>query len=222
MTRWKQLGSGAKWTEVRKMIDKNAFKAKVEKQGNIVAISVKGDGSCSWLNMYLDCDNGQMTCDSDVGSYAYHWGRGFDTTGNFARFCCGWLGDEHWLLRKCVGENHVPLSFEYDATVESLRQAFAEYWDEEDLDTIGFKDAINEAIGYSDNKVAWMVAFKSAADRLGVDLPEEWYECVSEDYTPMQKRFAEICGEIIVPALRERLDGGADTNVPTNGGADNA
>lgn len=189
------------------MINKNAFHAKVEKQGSIVAIRVEGNFSCLWLNMYLDCDMGQMTCDSDIGSYAYHWGR--DTNKDFVRFCCNWLADEHWLLRKCVGEKHVPLSFEYAATVENLRRAYAEYCDDEDFIMEYFESAIEDAEGYSDDKVAWMVAFRSAADRLGVDLPEEWYECVSEDYTPMQKRFAEICREIIVPALRDFLNGGA-------------
>lgn len=185
------------------MINKNAFRAKVEKQGDIIVIRVAGDGSCLWLNMYLDCKDGQMTCDSDIGSYTYRWGRRCVAENDFLGFCIHWLANDDWLLRKCVGEQHVPLSFEYDETVKNLRQAYAEYWGEEDFDDADINDAIDEAIGYNDEKDAWMVAFKSAANRLDVELPEQWYECVVEDYTPWQKRFAEICRKIIVPALRE-------------------
>lgn len=192
------------------MINKNAFHAKVEKQGNVVVISVRGDSCCLWLNMYLDCDMGQMTCDSDIGSYAYHWGGGCGVKKNFFRFCCEWLGNKHWLLRKCVDERHGRFAFEYDTTVENLRQAYKDYCDGEESSMEDFESAIEDAEGYSDDRVAWTVAFRSAAYRLGVDLPEEWYECIVEDYTPCQKRFAEICREVIVPELHKWLDGGVD------------
>lgn len=202
------------------MINKNAFKAKVEKQGNIVAIRVAGNSSCLWLNMYLDCDNGQMTCDSDVGSYAYSWGGGYGVKRNFLRFCCKWLGDKHWLLRKCVDERNGRLAFEYEATIKSLRQDYEYYCDGEEPSMEDFERAIEEAQGYNDDSVAWTLAFHFAAYSLGVDLPEEWYECIRCDYTPCQKRFAEICREVIVPELRKWVDGGTDTNVPTNGGVE--
>lgn len=192
------------------MINKNAFHAKVKEQGNVVVIYIAGDGSCLWLNMYLDCDDCQMTCDSDVGFYAYHWGHQCNTGKDFIQFCTRWLANENWLLRKCIGEQNVPMKFEYDATVKSLRQAYAECCGGEELYTTDLEDALNEAVSYSDDKETWMTALQIAADRRYIALPAEWWECVSQDYTPRQKRFAEICREIIAPALREWLDGGED------------
>ena len=50
------------------MIDKSRWKTRVEKQGNIIAIYFTGGGECLWLNMYLDTEHWQMTCDSDIGA----------------------------------------------------------------------------------------------------------------------------------------------------------
>lgn len=197
------------------MINKNAFKAKVEKQGNIVVIRVAGDGSCLWLNMYLDCDNGQLTCDSDSGSYAYHWGRGYDTSEIFPVFCCRWLANEEWLLRKCIREQHIPLVFNAAKTEENLRRQYADYHGIEypnnyDYGQNDLEEALEEASSCSDRVDAWVTAFESSVDRTSVDLPVEWHECIAEDYTPQQKRFAEICREIIAPALKQFCEyGGA-------------
>lgn len=103
------------------MINKSAFKAKVEKQGSIVAIRVTGDGSCLWLNMYLDTAECQMTCDSDIGSYAYHWGKE-SAKFDFVNFCLCWLANEEWLLRKCVGKQGIPLSFWQKRFAEICRE----------------------------------------------------------------------------------------------------
>ena len=48
--------------------------------------------------------------------------------------------------------------------------------------------------------------------RRGVELPEEWWTCIVEDYTPRQKRFAEICREVIVPELKRLIEGGAEND----------
>ena len=45
-----------------------------------------------------------------------------------------------------------------------------------------------------------------AADIQRVDLPDEWWDCMVERYTPWQKRFAEICREVIVPAIRAMVE----------------
>lgn len=47
------------------------------------------------------------------------------------------------------------------------------------------------------------MALNVAADAYGIDLPEEWWNCLEEDYTPWQMRFAEICKEVIVPAIQK-------------------
>lgn len=54
------------------MIDKSLCKAKAERYGNLIVVRMTGCGDCLWMNMYLDGDVGQMTCDSDIGSYAYY------------------------------------------------------------------------------------------------------------------------------------------------------
>lgn len=61
--------------EVRKMVDKSQRKATAEQHGDLVVIRMKGGPDCLWLNMYLDTKEKQMTCDSDIGFYAYHWGK---------------------------------------------------------------------------------------------------------------------------------------------------
>lgn len=184
------------------MIDKSKRMAKVEQHGNVVVVRMKGGPDCLWLNMYLDTVDWQMTCDSDIGFYAYHWGPhtgGKDET--FVEFCCRWLYDEEWLLRKCIGERHVEKRFDLKKTVENLRTMIHEDTDGEDEDNLEY--ALETAEGYSDDCRGWAAAFSVAADHEMTDLPDEWYECIEEDYSPWQKRFAEICAEVIVPLLRK-------------------
>ena len=172
----------------------------------IVIIRMTGGPDCLWLNMYLDTKEWQMTCDSDVGAFSYHWGRGASRTESFEEFCCRWLNNEEWLLRKCVGEMHLKKAFNYEATREKITQSYMEGNEYADLDLYYLDEVFAEAAGY-DEVSAWSAALQCKAETLGVDLPEEWYECIVEEYTPQQKRFAEICREVIVPELKKIVDG---------------
>lgn len=189
-------------TEVQTMIDKSKRKVTVEKHGDMIVIRMTGGPDCLWLNMYLDPSDGQMTCDSDIGFYSYHWGKSPVAREGFVEFCCRWLENEDWLLRKCIMEQHVPLAFNMAKTGFDLRNRYAEY-NGEYADTCDLEEAIGEAAGYSESAETWSAAFSVVVDAKGVDLPEDWYECVVQDYTPWQKRFAEICREVIVPALKQ-------------------
>lgn len=51
------------------------YSAHAERHGDIVAIRLTGGSACLWLNMYLDLKEWQMTCDSDIGSYAYRFAK---------------------------------------------------------------------------------------------------------------------------------------------------
>lgn len=204
------------------MIDKTLRKATAERHGPMVVIRMTGGGDCLWLNMYLDCENWQMTCDSDIGFYSYHWGRFFYKDDDFLKFCIKWLSDDDWLLRKCIGEQHVEKEFDRDASIEALRRDFADEHenDEDEYDAeaydmmIQFDRMLEIAGGYDDRK-QFATALSVVSDAWDFELPEEWWSCLVEDYTPWQKRFAEICREVIVPALKkmmedERIDGNAN------------
>lgn len=101
------------------MTDKSLRKAKAERHGNLIVVHMTGGEDCLWLNMYLDGDAGQMTCDSDIGSYAYQCGN--STEDDWTDFWCKWLSNEEWLLRKCCGERNAEMGFDQDATLEALR-----------------------------------------------------------------------------------------------------
>ena len=183
------------------MIDKSLRKATAERYGDLIVVRMTGDGDCLWLNMYLDGDAGQMTCDSDIGSYAYHWGpepNSFDWTG----FWCEWLANEEWLLRKCCGERNAEMGFDLDATLEELRLRMME-GKEDDENAQAYVEYVLEAAADYDTRREFAVALNVAADIQRVDLPEEWVDCIVERYTPWQLRFAEICREVIVPAIRK-------------------
>lgn len=182
------------------MINKTKRKATVERNGSMAVIRMTGGPDCLWLNMYLDTHSRQMTCDSDIGFYTYHWGKGIPDGEDFLSFCCRWLKDESWLLRKCIGERNIDKGFDVDATCRNLREAYKNEDEDPDCDTYWLDEAIARACEF-DNVDAWAAVLQSSADSLGVDLPEEWWECIERDYTPWQKRFAEICREVIVPAL---------------------
>lgn len=195
------------------MIDKTSRKATAERHGPVVSVHMTGGPDCLWMNMYLDCDKFQMTCDSDIGSYAYHWGRQYGYE-SFIDFCIRWFSDEEWLLRKCIGENRVEKEFDRDASIEELRRLFAsenETDDECDSDTFDqlceFDRVLEIASGYDDRE-RFATALCVAADERGIELPEEWWNCLVEDYTPWQKRFAEICRYVIVPELRKLIQEG--------------
>lgn len=187
------------------MFDKSNRKATAQRCGDIVVIRMTGGPDCLWLNMYLDTEGWQMTCDSDIGSYSYHWTRGASEYG-FLELCTRWLTNEEWLLRKCIGENRVEKFFDKAATIESMCEMFREYYADEDEETPDYEGMLEE-ICY-DDKDSWCAALVYSASSYGVELPEEWWTSIVEDYTPWQKRFAEICREVIVPEL-EKLDGGA-------------
>ena len=190
------------------MIDKTKRKASAERHGDVVVIRMTGGHDCLWLNMYLDTEAWQMTCDSDIGFYAYHWGRPQSATESFIEFCIRWLSNDEWLLRKCIGERHEAKAFDVGASVTALREAFLEYHGE-DTDTDDLESMLEIAYGYSDEYRSWIAAVYVLADERNIELPEDWYECIAEDYTPWQKRFAEICREVIVPELLRIIDGGA-------------
>ena len=204
-----------------KMIDKSLRKATAERHGDIVAVYMQGGGDCLWLNMYLDCKDGQMTCDSDIGVYSYHWGRSCKGE-DFITFCIRWMSDEEWLLRKCIDENRADKKFDRFETVMNLRKAYDEYHSVDDDEIYAgceFDDVLEVANGY-DNAEQFAAVLSVIADERGVELPEEWWTCIHREYTPWQKRFAEICREVIVPELRRLLKRGEkmdaeDINVHT-------
>lgn len=185
------------------MIDKSLRKATAQRCGDVIVIRMTGGGDCLWLNMYLDETIGQMTCDSDIGSYAYHWGpeNNFDWTP----FWCKWLSNEEWLLRKCCGERNAEKVFDCDATIGELRLQMTE-GREEDEDAQRDIERVLDAAGGYDTDKGFVAALMTAAAAYDVDLPDEWWDCMVERYTPWQKRFAEICREVIVPAIRAMVE----------------
>ena len=193
------------------MIDKSLHKATAKRCGDVIAIHMVGGGDCLWLNMYLDEATGQMTCDSDIGSYAYHWGRHIDDRQSWLDFCCEWLSCEEWLLRKCCGERHAEKKFDRDATVGNLRLRMMEGKDEDEDAQWEVERVLEAADGY-DTHSEFAAALNVAADIQRVDLPEEWWNCIVERYTPWQLRFAEICREVIVPAIRAMAEKEAQEN----------
>ena len=74
--------------------------------------------------------------------------------------------------------------------------------DDEDFDVDILNDILREASAYDESSQAWALAVQMLTERQDFCLPEEWYECIEADYTPRQKRFAEICRETIVPELK--------------------
>lgn len=191
------------------MIDKSLRKAKAERYGNLIVVRMIGGGDCLWMNMYLDGDAGQMTCDSDIGSYAYQWGN--NTEDDWTDFWCKWLSNEKWLLRKCCGERNAEMGVDQDATLEELRLRMME-GKEDDENAQAYVEYVLEAAADYDTRREFAVALNVAADIQRVDLPEEWRDCLVERYTPWQLRFAEICREVIVPAIRkmDMKEGGND------------
>lgn len=190
------------------MIDKSKRKATMRSAGAVFVIHMTGGPDCLWLNMYLDTEEWQMTCDSDIGSYAYHWGKRVSSGEDFIDFCCRWLGDEQWLLRKCIGERNVSKHFLREQAETALRDMVIECNDgDDDFDEYDLDEMLGFAAGYDSDPKAWALAIHAFADTRRIELPEEWYECIEEDYTPWQFRFAEICREIIVPLLKQHADG---------------
>lgn len=190
------------------MIDKSKWKTVVEKHGNIIAVHFTGGGECLWLNMYLDTEDWQMTCDSDIGAYAYRWGKPRNGGESFLSFCCRWLYDDEWLLRKCIGEKNRK-QFYGDRTADSLRYIVKEWYGGEEYDQSALEEILDEAAGYTDSPEAWFAIVDLMARNQDFELPEEWYYCGVYDYSPWQKRFAEICAESIVPELEKlnNMDG---------------
>ena len=189
------------------MFDKSKRRATAQRCGDIVVIRMTGGPDCLWLNMYLDTEAWQMTCDSDIGSYSYHWPRGSSEYG-FLELCTRWLANEEWLLRKCIGEYRVEKFFDRSATIEAMCEMFKEYYEaeaDEDDEIPDYEGMLND-ICYDDMD-SWCAALVYSAPYHRVELPEEWWTHIAEDYTPWQKRFAEICREVIVPEL-EKMDGG--------------
>lgn len=192
------------------MIDKSLRKAKAERHGNLIVVRMISGGDCLWLNMYLDGDAGQMTCDSDIGSYAYHWEpepNSFDWTD----FWCNWLSNEEWLLRKCCGERKAEKQFDLDATLENLRSLMMEGLEDNEDAQWDVERVLEAADGY-DTREGFVAALNVAAEKYDVVLPYEWWYCLVERYTQWQLRFAEICREVIVPAIRkmDMKEGGND------------
>lgn len=185
------------------MFDKSLRKATAERFGNIILIRMTGGADCLWLTMVLDMKSWQMMCDSDIGSYSYRF-HGSHVGQDFLQFCVDWFNSDEWLLRKCIGERHIEKQFYMDDTVAALREKYIEY-NSEDCDSYDFERVMEIASDYSDRN-SFAVALNVAANELSVELPEEWWSCICEEYTAWQKRFAEICREVIRPELIKLMD----------------
>lgn len=181
------------------MIDKSLRKATAERYGDLIVVRMTGGEDCLWLNLYLDKATGQMICDSDIGSYAYCWG---ELKTDWVKFFCGWMENKEWLLSKCCVERNAEMGFDQDATLEELRLRMME-GKEDDENAQAYVEYVLEAAAGYDTRREFAVALNVAADIQRVDLPEEWWDCLVERYTPWQLRFAEICREVIVPAIRK-------------------
>lgn len=182
------------------MIDKSMRKAVAKRCGDVIVIHMDGGGDCLWLNMYLDEYAGQMTCDSDIGSYAYRCGWFFDERQNWLDFCCQWLANSEWLLRNCCRERKTERAFDRKQSISSLREYFRQVNENADAQDT-FEEVLEIAEGYDDER-SFAVALNVAADERRIELPEEWWNCLDTYYTPWQRRFAEICREVVVPAIR--------------------
>ncbi len=185
------------------MIDKSLRRVTAERYGDLIAIRMTGGEDCLWLNMYLDGATGQMVCDSDIGSYAYHWGRHTDKQQCWTDFCCEWLSNGEWLLRKCIGERHEPLEFDREETKSALIHMYADEMDDAELGEWleALEDVLEEADAYDDLN-SWVAVVNALTEERNIALPAGWGECLTELYTPWQLRFAEICCEVITPAIR--------------------
>ena len=189
------------------MIDKSLRKATAERHGSLIVVHMTGGGDCLWLNMYLDKAEGQMVCDSDIGSYVYNWGESTCEGESWTDFVCDWLSDDEWLLRKCIGEQHEKLRLDKAKSANALRREFRkDNKGNEDIEELEeeLEEIIDAAEGYDDEEI-WAAVIDNVADAKGIDLPDCWQDCIVTDYTPWQKRFAEICREVIVPAI-EKLE----------------
>lgn len=152
------------------MINKTKRKATVERCGSMVVIRMIGGPDCLWLNMYLDTDTWSMTCDSDIGFYAYHWGRCSSSSETFLPFCLRWLADGDWLLRTCIGERHVDKGWDYEKTRQALLNAYKEEntdEDEPDVDTYYIEEALSMAAQFDDVD-AFAAVLQAEADSLAL------------------------------------------------------
>ena len=180
------------------MFDKSLRKATAERCGDIILIRMTGGPDCLWLTMVLDTKSWQLMCDSDIGSYAYRF-HGSNGGQDFLKFCIEWFNNDEWLLRKCIGERNYDMQFDKDASISALREEYKEY-NGEDCDSYDFERVLEIASDYNDSD-SFAVALNVAANELCVELPEEWWSCLCKKYTAWQKRFAEICREVIRPEL---------------------
>ena len=180
-------------------------KVSIEQCGSIVVIRMTGGGDCLWLNMYLDEERWQMTCDSDVGFYAYNWDVQGESSKPFADFCIGWFEDEDRVLRKCIGERHGQLRLNRAKSANALRREFRK--DNKGKKNIEdlleeLEEVIEAADSYYDEE-SWPAVINEVADAKNIELPDAWWDCIVTEYTSQQNKFAEICDETIVPALED-------------------
>lgn len=185
------------------MFDKSLRKATAERCGDIIMIRMTGGADCLWLTMVLDTKSWQMMCDSDIGSYTYRFHGSYEAQ-DFLKFCIDWFNNDEWLLRKCIREQNCDMQFDVDASINALREEYTKY-NGEDCDSSDFERVLEIASDYSDRD-SFAVAFNVAADELCVDIPEEWWCNLCEEYTAWQKRFAEICREVIRPELMKLME----------------
>lgn len=168
------------------MTDK--YKATAEKCGHIIAVYVTGDYMCMWMRMYLDCRNGQMVCDSDIGHFAC-------VMPIKEELFPHWLRNTDWILKKCV--KPLDQEFRRSASEDCLREMVRE--EEGDID--GLESVLLSAEEYGENVDSWLIAVEWIAENEDFDLPYGWSDCVIRCYTPQQKRFAEICRDVIAPEV---------------------
>lgn len=180
----------------------DGFKATVTREGRLLVVRVKGDGRYLWMDMVIDADHTNVMVTSDIETYVKHFYY-MDESLFEEYLALRWLCYREWTLRKFVDEGGDEKEFDPEAAIQCL----IEMNDEDNCMTCSDIDAIRDACGEYTNADAFMAAVATFANANDIDLPDEWYDCreAGTDYTAWQKRFADICAEVIAPAIEEFL-----------------
>jgi len=144
-------------------------------------------GSCLWMNIYLDIENGILMCVSDVGNFAYRWP---EKGKMFLKILS--TVTEDYLLGKCSEMTEL----DTERTKARFTDWILDWGDDDVMDLTYSKDEYLEELQSCETAQD----FEGFAEEYGID---DWWEMLRYDYDPLVRRFAKMFRKYAQPEIRE-------------------
>lgn len=163
-------------------------------------------GSCLWARFVLDLENYTMFIESDCGNYGYGWYPTPDVEP-FLKLCARF--NEGYLIEKLSSRTVIDGDSTWERLKELIKECTEDSTEKENWDMDEIKNACYSESDERGVYEAIESELKFTSLRNIIDDYDIW-DCIERDYPMNAKKIVQVYITHIVPAIKEKLKGGAE------------